>query len=114
MQARDVDELLGEVRRYVERVRQNELEQLLRRVPDLNEREQQRLDQVTRSLVKKVLHRPTSQLRGAASAPGRGAVIEALTQLTALLAPSPEQEPQTAPRLARPTSATAWADVGRA
>lgn len=66
------------IRRYAERIRQDELAKTLARLPDLSDEEKQRIDSLSEAIVKKLLHRPISRLKAKA---GGTAVLESARQL---------------------------------
>lgn len=55
--------VITELRRQAEAIRQNELEKTLRRLPGLTDVERERIEAMTRALVKKLLETPTQRLR---------------------------------------------------
>jgi glutamyl-tRNA reductase len=65
---------IRDLRERAERVRQEETERLLRRLAHLAPEDQQAIDALTRSLLNKILHSPTSRLREAAGN-GRGTTV---------------------------------------
>lgn len=65
----DMVPLITELRKQAEAIRQNEVERTLRRLPELTEIERDRIDAMTRSLVKKLLETPTQRLRAEANCP---------------------------------------------
>jgi glutamyl-tRNA reductase len=65
----DMLPLITELRKQAEAIRYHELERTLHRLPGLTEAERQRIDAMTRSLVKKLLDTPTQRLRIEATCP---------------------------------------------
>lgn len=57
------------MRRQADAIRQAELEKTIRRIPDLPEDAQERIDALTKSIVNKILHSPTARLREEANGP---------------------------------------------
>lgn len=51
------------IRQRAEAVRQSELDKTIKRLPDLSEEDQARLDAMTRAIVKKILHHPITRLK---------------------------------------------------
>ena len=69
LKALDMLPIITELRKQAEAIRQNELERTLRRLPELTEAERNRIDAMTRSLVKKLMETPTQRLRAEANCP---------------------------------------------
>lgn len=65
----DVFPLIAEMHQRAESIRQAELEKTLRRLPGLSQSEREHLNILTQSLVKKILHAPTTRLRSSANGP---------------------------------------------
>lgn len=83
--------VLTEVRAQYDRVRELELAQTLRRMPDLTPVQRETLEHFSRTLMNKFLHEPTVRLR-AAAANGRGlGVVDAARYLFALESADPER-----------------------
>ena len=55
--------LIGELHRKVEELRQREVEKTLRQLPDADPQVSERIEVLSRSLVRKILHEPTMHLR---------------------------------------------------
>ncbi|NUQ22277.1 MAG: glutamyl-tRNA reductase [Gemmatimonadaceae bacterium] len=73
--------VVTEVRAAAERMRQREVAQLLRRMPNLAPAEREAIEQLSRALMNKFLHEPSVRLR-AAAANGRGlAIVDAARYL---------------------------------
>jgi glutamyl-tRNA reductase len=81
--------LLDELRRRAEDIRRHELERAIARSPDLDEAELERLDAITRALIKKLLHEPARRLRQAGATPAGRAQLEAVSELLGVLASEP-------------------------
>jgi glutamyl-tRNA reductase len=78
------------MRSQMDRVRERELEQLMRRLGELGPTEREAIEHFSRALMNKFLHEPTVRLRAAASN-GRGlGVVDAARYLFALADSSPE------------------------
>jgi glutamyl-tRNA reductase len=69
LNALDMMPIIIELRKQAEAIRQNELERTLRRLPGLSEVERERIEAMTRSLVKKLFETPTQRLRVEAACP---------------------------------------------
>lgn len=65
--ARDVVPTIATFRRHMETIRQQELERVLNRLPDLNEQQQAVVAELAHRLTKKFLHHPTVRLRAEAA-----------------------------------------------
>jgi glutamyl-tRNA reductase len=61
--------IIADIRQQAETIRLAELERTLRRMPDLNDAQRQRIEALTLSLVQKILDRPTRRLRAESSCP---------------------------------------------
>lgn len=61
--------IISDIRQQAENIRREMLEKTLRRLPDLTEAERDRIEAMTQSLVKQILHAPTHRLRAAAASP---------------------------------------------
>jgi glutamyl-tRNA reductase len=76
--------LIADIRQQAEAIRLAELEKTLRRMPDLNDAQRERIEALTLSLVKKILDRPTRRLRAESScphAPAYATVVRSLFDL---------------------------------
>lgn len=69
MKSLEIIPIIADIRQQAEAIRQEMLEKTLRRLPDLTEAERDRIEAMTQSLVKKILHAPTHRLRAEASCP---------------------------------------------
>jgi glutamyl-tRNA reductase len=76
----ELEPMLSEVRRRVEQIRRAELERVSAR--GLDREQLVLLDEVTRSLIKKLLHEPTNRIRRAGATSEGRAQLEALCALT--------------------------------
>jgi glutamyl-tRNA reductase len=83
----DVEPLVAEIRRRAESVRVQELERTLRDLGDLDPETAERIDHLSRSLVKKLLHDPTVRLRERAGAGEADEVAAAVRELFGLVSP---------------------------
>jgi glutamyl-tRNA reductase len=61
--------IIADIHQQAESIRMAELEKTLRRMPDLTDLERERIEALTRSLVKKILDRPTRRLRDESTCP---------------------------------------------
>jgi glutamyl-tRNA reductase len=69
LNALDMLPIITELRLQAETIRQNELDRTIRRLPELTKAERDRIDAMTRALVKKLLETPTQRLRAEANCP---------------------------------------------
>jgi glutamyl-tRNA reductase len=74
----DVVPVIAALRERAEEHRRRELERTLRRLPDLSEEQRERIDAMTRAIVKKMLDRPIARLKNGADP---GLYMEALGDL---------------------------------
>ncbi len=65
----DMLPIIANMRMQAESIRQAELEKTLRHLPSLTEAERERIEALTRALVKKLLHGPTHRLHAEATCP---------------------------------------------
>ena len=84
----EVEPLLAELRRQAESIRERELERALRDLGDLDPAVADRMDHLTRALVKKLLHDPTVRLRKRAGAGDADEVADTVRELFGITAPS--------------------------
>jgi glutamyl-tRNA reductase len=82
----EVEPLLAELRRQAESIRERELERALRDLGDLDPAVAERMDHLTRALVKKLLHDPTVRLRERAGAGDADEVADAVRELFGITA----------------------------
>jgi len=85
--------VIADLHQQAEAIRQAELEKTLRRLPELSQAERQRIDALTRALVKKLLDGPTTRLRaaaGTAAAPYYVAATRALFDRGEPATPAPQ------------------------
>jgi glutamyl-tRNA reductase len=69
MQAREVAPTIVELRECLEKLRRDEIERNRRHLKDLSPEQQAAVDQITRSIVNKILHPPIEQLKQMANHP---------------------------------------------
>ena len=84
----EVEPLLAELRRQAESIRERELERALRDLGDVDQAVAERMDHLTRALVKKLLHDPTVRLRERAGAGDADEVADTVRELFGITAPS--------------------------
>jgi glutamyl-tRNA reductase len=89
----DVLPLIAAMRLQAEAIRQAELEKTLRRLPDLDATERQRLEALTQALVKKLLHAPITRLRAGAGSPDSAEIAAAARTLFNLDLSHPHNNP---------------------
>src|SRR5690606_29826964 len=90
--SRDVVPVIRELRESAEALRRSEVEKALRRLSHLAPDDQALVDQLTRQILNKILHRPTVRLREAASRGAGEAVVHAARYLFELDALRGESE----------------------
>ena len=73
--------LIGALRAKAEAVRQSEIERLRSRLQDLDPRQQEAIEALTRGILAKLLHEPTVRLKDAAGSPRGERLAEALRAL---------------------------------
>ncbi len=83
----EVEPLLAELRRQAESIRERELERALDDLGDLDPAVVERMDHLTRALVKKLLHDPTVRLRERAGAGDADDVADTVRELFGITAP---------------------------
>ncbi|MBM2823278.1 MAG: Glutamyl-tRNA reductase [Thermoleophilia bacterium] len=83
----EVEPLLSALRRQAEEIREQELERALSDLGDVDAATAQRIDHLSRSLVKKLLHEPTVRLRERAGTGDAHEVADAVRDLFGLAAP---------------------------
>lgn len=69
MQSLEMLPIISDIRQQAETIRAAELEKTLRRMPDLTDRERERIEAMTLSLVKKLLDQPTRRLKDESACP---------------------------------------------
>ena len=79
--AREVAPLVSRLHEQSEDIRVAELDRLRARLGDLDERQLEALDALTRGIVAKLLHQPTVRLKDAAGSPRGERLAEALRDL---------------------------------
>jgi glutamyl-tRNA reductase len=82
----EVEPLLAALRRQAEEIREQELERALRDLGDVDAATAQRIEHLSRSLVKKLLHEPTVRLRERAGTGDADEVADAVRDLFGLAA----------------------------
>jgi len=80
----EVEPLVAEMRRQAEVVRAQELARIFRDLGDVDVETAERIEHLSRSLVKKILHEPTVRLRERAGAGEAEEVAAAVRQLFGL------------------------------
>jgi len=83
----EVEPLVSAFRRQAEAIRQQELERALRDLGDVDPETAERIEHLSRTLVKKLLHEPTVRLRERAGAGDADEVADAVRELFGLAAP---------------------------
>jgi len=83
----EVEPLVAALRRQAESIREHELERTLRDLGDVDPETAERIDHLTRALVKKLLHEPTVRLRERAGDGEADDVAAAARELFGLAAP---------------------------
>jgi glutamyl-tRNA reductase len=63
MQSREVVPTIVQLRDSLEKLRRDEIERNRRHLKDLSPEQQAAVDQITRSMINKILHHPTEQLK---------------------------------------------------
>jgi glutamyl-tRNA reductase len=84
----EVEPLLAELRKQAESIRERELERALRDLGEVDPAVAERVDHLTRALVKKLLHDPTVRLRERAGAGDADEVADTFRELFGITAPS--------------------------
>lgn len=90
--ARDVVPLIRGLRGQAEEVRRSEVEKTMRKLDHLTDDDRELVEQLTRQILNKVLHRPTVRLREAATNGSAAAVVHAARYLFELDTPQTESE----------------------
>lgn len=89
--------VVGELHRRAETIRQHEVERALQRLPDLDPEVMAQIEFLSQSLVRKILHEPTSRLRSEADHQTLNTYVGLITDLFGLdgveLAPASRAEP---------------------
>lgn len=80
----DVIPVIIEMRAQAEIIRNSELEKVFRRLPNLTLKQQDGIAILTQSIVKKILHTPTTRLRASSSEPGSDHLANAARALFGL------------------------------
>jgi glutamyl-tRNA reductase len=84
----EVEPLLSELRKHAESIREREVERALRDLGDVEHAVAERVEQLSRSLVTKLLHDPTVRARERAGAGDADDVADAVRDLFGISAPS--------------------------
>jgi len=71
-----VSPVISSVRDYADKLRQQQLEKLFKQMPYLNEKERETIDLAMRSLINKLLHRPTMYIKDKAAKEGNTEVVK--------------------------------------
>lgn len=80
----DVVPTIVELREYADSIRRTEVEKTLARMPAMNEEDKERIHQMTRAIVNKLLHHPTQVLRGEGSGVEESRLLAAVRRLFGL------------------------------
>ncbi len=83
----EVEPLVASIRRRAEAIRRHEVDRTLHDLGDIDPKTAERIDHLSRALVKKLLHEPTSRLRQRAGAGEADAAATAIRELFGLSAP---------------------------
>ena len=83
----EVEPLVAALRRQAETIREQELERALRDLGDVDPATAERIEHLSRTLVKKLLHEPTVRLRERAGTGDADEVADAVRELFGLAAP---------------------------
>ncbi|MBA3434380.1 MAG: glutamyl-tRNA reductase [Actinobacteria bacterium] len=83
----EVEPLVAELRRQAEAIREQELERIMRDLGDIEPETAERIEHLSRVLVKKILHEPTVRLRERAGDGEADEVAAAVRELFGLTAP---------------------------
>jgi glutamyl-tRNA reductase len=84
----EVEPLLSELRRQAESIRERELERALSDLGDVDPAVAERMDHLSRTLVKRLLHDPTVRARERAGAGNADEVVDAVRDLFGISSPS--------------------------
>ena len=84
----EIEPLLSELRRQAESTREREVERVLRDLGDVDPAVAERVELLSRTLVKKLLHDPTVRARERAGAGDADEVADAVRDLFGISAPS--------------------------
>ncbi len=83
----EVEPLVASIRRQAEAIRRHEVDRTLRDLGDVDPETAERIEHLSRTLVKKLLHEPTARLRERASAGEAGEAAATIRELFGLPAP---------------------------
>src|SRR6266704_6446170 len=81
MQAREIAPTIVELRESLEKVRRDEIERNRRHLKDLSPEQQEAVDQITKSIVNKILHPPIEQLKQMAHDPQGADLAELIRKI---------------------------------
>jgi glutamyl-tRNA reductase len=81
LQSREVVPTIVQLRETLERLRREEIERNRRLLKDLTPEQQSAVDQITQSLVNKILHQPIAQLKQVANDPDGPEIVELVRKL---------------------------------
>jgi len=84
----EVEPLLSELRRQAESIREREVDRALRDLGDVDQAVAERMEHLSRTLVKRLLHDPTVRARERAGAGDGDEVVDAVRDLFGISAPS--------------------------
>lgn len=90
MKSLEMIPIIADMRKQAESIRQSVLDKSLSRMPDLTDAERERIEAMTRSLVKKILDAPTQRLRAEAASPHAPAYATVVRTLFGLQPGDPE------------------------
>jgi glutamyl-tRNA reductase len=90
MQSREVVPTIVEMRATLEKQRHDEIERYRKKLKDFTPEQLAIVDQITESLVNKILHSPITQLKGMAHDPRGAEFAEAVRKLFNIKSSSPE------------------------
>jgi glutamyl-tRNA reductase len=76
--------VVGELHRHAESIRQQEVERTLHHLPDLDPKVLEQIEILSQSLVRKILHEPTAQLRNEAEGDNLEKYVEMIASLFGL------------------------------
>lgn len=76
-----VNPLITQIRDYADQLREKQLERLFKQIPYLTEKEKENIDLAFRSLINKLLHRPTMYIKDKASKEGNDLYIKIIEEM---------------------------------
>ncbi len=89
---RETTDLIAELHKKADAIRQRELQRTLRYLPDLDPQAQEHIQHLTQSLMDKLLHEPTQRLRNHTGEAKRAAYVDAVRELFGLEAGVGQQD----------------------